>query len=196
MKSNAQKRHSGSLKVHAAGLGVIAVSAGCLWVLGLAPVAANQQAGNTQRLQISAAGDRLAALKGARDERVAQLDQLGEELAASEVELQPLRARNRVLADLTELASEYGLEIDLDPLEAPVERELYLAQPIELHGRGGYRACAMFLSAVVQRFSDVQVSSFALTSGARSGGEDQFRFDLAWYADRDGNASKPSEQSG
>lgn len=185
-----------SMTVHAAGVAVVVVAAGCLWILGLGPRAQRLETEKSQRLQIAAASERLAALKASQTQQTTDLDGLLDELASSQVQLQSLRARNEKLRQLTELASEFGLEIDVQPFATPVQRDLYMAQPIELRGRGGFQASAKFLSEVLVRFSDVQVSSFSLTSGAGGGQQDKFRFDLAWYADRDGSGAQPSGQSG
>ena len=158
----------------AMGLGVF------LW--GVCPVTRRHDEIDIQRAQLTAQQARAAR---SRHELASMKDCLeGARLLLTKqsVRLRGAAGLNRRVSELSDLAAASGLTVD-EVFPGRAEQARYHAMiPIRLTGTGGYRACAVFLHNLRERFPDTHLRSLDLTGNPAKGtGRVGFRLDLLWH---------------
>ena len=158
-------------------------------VLGVAPLWMlwqNRQsvAGQAEALEV-ARRDHAAAMSTLAATR-SRLVKVQDDLAANAIQLEPASAVNRRLADLSELATRCGLEVDeLKPAE-PLSGRHSQRVPVHMIARGSYRECVVFLNRLRRQLPDTGAGSMEL-SGAPT--ESDWRISLRcvlwWHATPD-----------
>ncbi len=171
------------LIIDISGTALCLVATGLFYVIGLGPLLGEQKQAATSRAKINAqrAIARGLTQKLAKDKaryRVAQ-----RELAESPLQLAPVTDVNKRILQVTALARECGLKLDVVLPGAPSTGRRYETVPIHLSGTGNYRTCVDLLHRLRQKFPDTTVTSLDLGADpAEPKAGARFSIDLLWHA--------------
>ena len=113
-----------------------------------------------------------------------ELEELDQQLAASEIQLQSSRYLNARIAHIIEHAANGNVDIYETRPGTVRDHRRYQTVPILLAGRGTYSNCAAFLHRLHESLPDTGVVEFELTGHpADRRTPASFRFNLVWYAE-------------
>ncbi len=169
--------------IDAAGAGICAVLTGIAVLVVVMPVVRKQT--DHAALRADVAQQRQLAAQFDESERLLrrELEAVQEELASSQLHLQPTMYLNTRMALIVEVASATGIVIDETRSGTVKVGPRYQTVPIHLSGTGSYSDSASFLHQLHLTLPDTGVVGLEL-----SGKPDKpdtpatFRFDLIWYA--------------
>jgi Tfp pilus assembly protein PilO len=112
-----------------------------------------------------------------------ELDHIGQQLAASDIQLQSSRYLNARIAHIIDHAAKGEVAIHETRPGTVRDHGRYQAVPILLAGRGSYSDCAAFLHQLHTSLPDTGVVEFELTGQpGDTRAAASFRFNLVWYA--------------
>jgi len=169
--------------IDAVGAGTFAVLTGIAVLVVVMPVVRKQT--DHAALRADVAQQRQLAAQFDESERLLrrELEAVQEELASSQLHLQPTMYLNTRMALIVEVASATGIVIDETRSGTVKVGPRYQTVPIHLSGTGSYSDSASFLHQLHLTLPDTGVVGLEL-----SGKPDKpdtpatFRFDLIWYA--------------
>ena len=179
-------RTSPSWRIDATGMAIllaltVALGAAPAWILitDRQAVAAQTDALDVARQEHAAAMSALAVTRS-------RLARVQEELTNSSVQLEPPSAVNHRLADLSELATQCGLQVDqLKPADS-LPGEHCRRIPIHMIARGTYRACVTFMDRLRRRLPDTAAGTIEMTGApTEQDGNISLRCVLWWHATPD-----------
>jgi len=181
MKLSPAKRSR--LIIDISGAALCLVATGMFYVIGLGPLLGEQRQAATSRAKVNA---QRAIARGltqtlARDKTAYRAAQ--RELAESPLQLAPVTDVNKRILEVTALARECGLKLDVVLPGVPSAGRRYETVPIHLSGTGNYRTCVDLLHRLRQKFPDTTVTSLDLgadPADAKAGA--RFSIDLLWHA--------------
>ena len=169
--------------IDAVGAGICAVLSGIAVLVVVIPVVRKQS--DQAALRADVAQQRQLAARFDESERVLrrELEAVQEELASSQLRLQPTMYLNTRMAFIVEVAAASGIVIDETRSGTVKVGSRYQTVPIHLSGTGSYSDSASFLHQLHLTLPDTGVVGLEL-SGKPGQPETPatFRFDLIWYA--------------
>lgn len=171
-------------KIHAAGIGAVAVLAGAGYLFGLSPILAAHAKQATQVERVNELEKALEEVVREREAVAARVAEAQERADSTVVVLESRRQLNARLGAIAELAAEADLDVHaIQPREIQ-SNDAYDIVPIELTGRGRYPDAVAFTNALHEAFTDLSVQAFSLSGNPRSDRDgDAFSFSLAWYTE-------------
>ncbi len=169
--------------IDALGLLACALLTGVAYVAVVSPVLQKHSERSALRAQLAEKRDRTISLSQMERQLDGQVAQLREDLALSEVRLQPPQYLNTRMALIVELASATGIVINETRAGEVRPGERYQTVPIFISGSGSYSKSAAFIHVLRNRLPDTGVVGFELSGNpGRPGATGAFRFELIWYA--------------
>ncbi len=169
--------------VDALGAGICAVLTGIAVLMVVMPVVRKQSDQAALRADVNQQRQLAARFDESQRLLRKELDFVREELASSQLRLQPTQYLNTRMALIVELASGSSIVIDETRSGTVKAGPRYQTVPIHLSGTGSYSDSASFLHQLHLTLPDTGVVGFEL-SGKPDNPETPatFRFDLIWYA--------------
>ena len=168
-------------RIDAMGLLALALVTGACYAGLIAPTISHQQTYEQIQPQVV---QRTEEVQDAR----ASLADLHEYLDQTQADLQdlPLRLKsssgvNSRLAQLSEMASEVGLEIHQMMPDSVRAGQRYDIVPIVLSGAGDFAQVTRFMQRVHDNYADIAVVGFTLASESTATAQARFDIGLAWY---------------
>ena len=169
--------------IDAIGLLACALLTGVAYVAVVSPVLQKHSERSELRTQLAEKRDRITSLSLMERQLARQVAQLGEDLALSEVRLEPPQYLNTRMALIVELASATGIVINQTRAGEVRPGERYQTVPIFISGSGSYSKSAAFIHLLRDRLPDTGVVSFQLSGNpGKPESTGAFRFELIWYA--------------
>jgi Tfp pilus assembly protein PilO len=169
--------------IDALGLLACALLTGVAYVAIVAPVLQKHSERSALRDELAEKRDRISALAQMERQLGGQVAELREELALSEVRLQPPQYLNTRMALIVELASAIGIVINETRAGGVKPGERYQTVPIFISGSGSYSKSAAFIHVLRGRLPDTGVVGFELSGNpGKPEATGKFRFELIWYA--------------
>lgn len=164
------------------GLLACALLTGVAYVAVVSPVLQKHSERSALRAQLAEKHDRTISLSQMERQLGGQVAQLREDLALSEVRLEPPQYLNTRMALIVELASATGIVINETRAGEVRPGERYQTVPIFISGSGSYSKSAAFIHVLRNRLPDTGVVGFELSGNpGRAGATGAFRFQLIWY---------------
>jgi len=191
--SEPQARSGGLTAAHVHGIAaaLCAVALAAAWFGSIGPAIASRAAAQAQRAAIAAQDEQADQLRNRVVVLERRLGQVIQEERASPLRLEPISRINRRLSEVSELAAASGLDLSQVKPGQVVRTSRFEVVPIELAGRGSYRACATFLHGAHEAFPDMGVAKVQIDRRLNSAESDaDFAFTLAWYAAPSGRAGQ------
>ncbi len=181
MKFPIDTHFSREWRIHIVGSAIcICVSAG-FWFLVFQPASVGRTVDESRQAVLDIHHQKVAALKTALNATKRQTSQSQLELTRRSVTLHDLDFTNQCLAQINDLATSHGLEIENVQAEKPSADAQLARLPIVISGRGSYRNCTLFLHALQEQFADIAVSDLEMNSTSTSEGSGNFVFKMVWY---------------
>lgn len=171
------------LQIDLAGLAVCFGITAAAYLTVYQPLAEAEAQRDAQQGELSARSEKaiaLAKIVNSLRHEIANLQKLA---AENPIDLQSSQHSNQRLADLTNLATEHGLDIGVVRTGNIIAGGRYDIVPIHLSGSGTYQSCTAFLHQLRSRFPDTGVVGLELTDNPGDPADKTaFLFDLTWYA--------------
>jgi Tfp pilus assembly protein PilO len=169
-------------QIDATGLVLCAALTYAAYLLGVRPAVSRHVEQRTRDAQLVEARERVSALTASTRMLRTQIVNVDNVLLNTEVKLYSASAINQRLAEITSLASECGLEVQLVQTGTIIPSQRYAQLPIELAGTGTYRASAWFLHRLRKALPDTAVHAFEFSGNpTESNGLISYQLRLNWY---------------
>lgn len=171
--------------IDALGIAVVAVMTAAVFLLAIDPALEHRHELQQRHEQLVEEQRHAAALARHAQDLRRRLDATQRMVERNPMRLESLRALNRRLSQMTELASDSGLRIEQIQPGRDIPGEHYHTVPIKLVGRGEFGASTRFLHRLHESFPDVAIASMSLTGQperARAADAPGFDLTLLWYA--------------
>lgn len=177
-------RSGGSLQTDLTGAAVCAALTVMAYVAVVDPLVQAQASQRVERTELSVRQERLTKQAAAVSLLAQDLANMKKAAAGlPEFTTVPPQQSNQRLADLTHLASEWGLTVDELRTAEPIPGDRFQIVPIHLSGSGTFQHCTSFLHRLRATFPDTAVSNLKIAKQPGMPPEHtMFRFQLAWYA--------------
>jgi Tfp pilus assembly protein PilO len=151
-----------------------------VWV----PLAKQHRAIVQQDVQLGAQRQKCSQLNSSMLTLQSQSLTIEKAIKDSHVQLEPADRINQRIADLTNLLSQYGLEIDDIQTGQIIMGSMCDLVPIAISGKGRYTACATFFHEMYRSLPDMAVAHFDLFGDPDPTDPwSQFKYDLFWFAE-------------
>lgn len=168
--------------IDAVGLGAVVALTAAVFYVGLDPILAQYRQQKVERRQLETQRVEANTLAANLQEMRRRLSRTEAELAKHELQLEPVGALNRRVAELTAMASACGLKIDEIRPGTSIVQEHHHCVPVKIAGRGSYRDAATFLGRLHERVPDVTAASLTLQGQPNTAAPPTFELQLVWYA--------------
>jgi len=171
------------LIIDISGAALCLVATGMFYVIALGPILdeLKQAAASRAELDAQRAASQSLTRTLARDQAAYRAAQ--HELAQSPLQLAPVTDINKRLLDVTALARDCGLKLDIVLPGTATTGQRYETVPIHLSGTGNYGTCVDLLHKLRQKFPDTTVASLDLSADpADTKAAARFTIDLLWHA--------------
>ena len=171
------------IEIDAAGAGICVVATLLLYFAGVQPAIRQKQILDLQAAKLDLNAAKAVRLNNYADRLTDRLEQAHRLLEANPLQLLPSSRVNSQIAQLTQLAIDNKLELDEIQLGQIYVQPLYDSIPLDLHGRGRFPDCALFLHKINGAFPDISVESFDLSANTQSlPHPGDFHIRLIWHA--------------
>jgi Tfp pilus assembly protein PilO len=169
-------------RLDAAGIVGIALITAAIYFFALKPSLDANADFVLQRAKLSDRKQESTRLAGVLKDQRTQLEKVREVAAASSIQLHPTSHLNERLADITQLATDCGLQVDEIQPASVIRGARYEQVPIQVAGHGQYKTCADFLHKLHAKFPDTGVTTLELDGRSPEAKNRTFRFQLVWFA--------------
>ena len=179
----------GRWQVDAAAIASCVVLTLLLYYGGLAPLMHARDTALAQQDELKARQENASSLAASVARVRSQLHSTREAIDKTPLKLQPSRLVNTRLAELTELATAQGLQIEHVEPSASRAAGRYEIVPLRMAGTGRFPTCVRFLNRLRAGFPDTGVAGFQLSGNPSAAGTGRFELELHWFA----TPSRPDE---
>jgi hypothetical protein len=180
--ANAAGKRGRMWHVDAAALTLCVALSVALYSGGLVPLMRDHDQTLARQADLKARREEASSLAASVARVRSQLLGVREAVDRTPLKLQPSRHVNTRLAELTDLATAHGLQIEhIEP--APSRRTgRYEIVPLKLAGVGRYPTCVAFLHKLREGFPDTVIAGFELSGNPTAPGSGRFELELHWFA--------------
>ncbi len=188
--------------IDVAGIFCCLLVAGAVYQFGFKPIVDREVERRQQKGELTQEEKRAENLQIELSRLKGHLIKLRAAVDRSAIQLQSTSYLNQRVSEVTELATECGLQVNKIQPKDTVSADRYDMVPIQIVGIGTYQSASIFLHRLQDRFPDTGVSSFELVKKSSAAGlpassrnmdrrsEDgasnsevgSFDFALVWYA--------------
>jgi Tfp pilus assembly protein PilO len=183
--TDAPTLHAKNHLVDASGAGVCIVLTILAWVFVVAPLRqAMRDHIRREQVRMQRSMDANSRADAARAV-AARLDELRQQLASYSIALESSSAVNGRVAVLSDLATEYGLDVEMLAVQGTRPGPEYTLVPIQMKGTSEFRSILQFMHALSDKMPNTGISSFALKSEHSNRADVSIDLDLVWYARTD-----------
>jgi Tfp pilus assembly protein PilO len=153
-----------------------------LYYGGLAPLMRERDSTLAHRDELKARQENASSLAASVARVRSQLNTVREAIDKTPLKLQPSRLVNTRLAELTELATAQGLQIEhVEPSPSRAAGR-YEIVPLRMAGMGRFPTCVQFLHKLRSGFPDTGIAGFQLSGNPSAAGTGRFELELHWFA--------------
>lgn len=180
---SASKSNASMLKMDAIGLALlIGLSIGG-YMLILQPMLTVHQQREAQQAELAARHEKANQALATINTLKRDLINLRQAAGENPLQLVPAQYSNQRLADITHLAAEHQLQVDMLQTGATKPGARFEVVPIQLRGSGSFQTCTAFVNHLHRRFPDTAVWSMGLTDNpSDAASPTNFTLELAWFA--------------
>lgn len=172
----------GVLPLHIAGAVVCSVLLIMGWFVGVSPILAESNQGETIVRQAMKAEREAQQAKHELDKLTKSLDKVREQLEHQPVSLATATEINPLLAQLASWADEHHLAITQTQAKRPQSMRHYDYIPIQISGEGGYANLLAFFNQLHKDRGDLGILGFSIRRiQTKDGPGVGFDLQLAWY---------------
>lgn len=174
----------GERSIDALGIAIGVVLSGMAFWLAIVPVMNQRSIQTARATELSNIKAELEDHRARQSGTQVAIDRLRSELARCEVKLAATSSLNTRIMELSELATESGLEVVTIKGEDAKQANKRVYVPVKVIARGQYFAVARFLKDINVRFRDTAVDKFAAAAerSEKETGDAVVEIDLSWYA--------------
>ncbi len=174
----------GERSIDALGIAIGVVLSGMAFWLAIVPVMNQRSIQTARATELSNIKAELEDHRARQSGTQVAIDRLRSELARCEVKLAATSSLNTRIMELSELATESGLEVVTIKGEDAKQANKRVYVPVKVIARGQYFAVARFLKDINVRFRDTAVDKFAAAAerSEKESGDAVVEIDLSWYA--------------
>ena len=176
-------KESSCILIDAAGAAICIALCLVTYFAGIGPILSQHDACAVKRTELASRRDELGRLSTILQQLQDRRARVSADLAQSPLRLQAASRTNRRLAEIAELATKCGLNVDAIQPGRATAGNLYDIVPIHLAGTGRYPTCVRFLHRLQRVFPDTGVISLDLAGGDPTGqpSSASFRCQLKWH---------------
>lgn len=153
-----------------------------LYFAGLVPLMRERDETLARQTELKSRREEASSLAASVARARAQLQGAREAVDRTPLKLQPSRHVNSRLAELTDLATAHGLQIEHIEPASSRRAGRYEIVPLKLAGVGRYPTCVVFLHKLREGFPDTVIARFELSGNPTAPGSGRFEMELHWFA--------------
>jgi hypothetical protein len=169
-------------RVDAAAVTLCAVLSVTLYWGGLVPLMRARDQTLSRQEELKSRREEASSLAASVARVRSQLQGVREVVDRTPLKLQPSRQVNSRLAELTDLATAHGLQIEHIEPASSRRAGRYEIVPLKLAGVGRYPTCVIFLHKLREGFPDTVIAGFELSGNPTAPGSGRFEMELHWFA--------------